>query len=223
MYSLLSLLLFSACSNLEDTLRGCPDAEISWVDVVMINDVKYEGEDEGLSQANMLDKGEKLGEVDFMLADNACTYHQIENGDAAYLPVGTEIYELVGYQSDFRVLAHNKVYQVRENKQAKVIADLLDIQGKVEKISLESDYDSSHITDFTEQETANFIEDFLSLEYQGIEKVSKEINHDRRAFLRIHLEDNSSFKIVYWLEDNALSLGAFGTAQMQQIVENNMQ
>ncbi|MGD7018518.1 hypothetical protein ACQCVC_20820, partial [Bacillus altitudinis] len=91
----------------------------------------------------------------------------------AFLPVGTEIYEIAGYRSDFRVLAGNQVYQVSENNKAKILSDLLDIKGKVAKMSLESDYDGSHISDFTEQETTEFIGDFLSLEYVGFNKVFK--------------------------------------------------
>lgn len=199
----------------------CPDAEISWVDILMINGIKYEGEDEGLSQGETLEKGEQLGEVKFRLAGNACSNHQTKNGDAAFLPVGTEIYKLVGYDSNFRVVAENKVYQVKENKKAKTTSDLLDIKGKVSKMSIESDYDGSHITDFAEEETLDFVEDFLSLEYVGVDKVNKETS-DRRVFLRIHLNDGSSFRIVYWLDGNALSLGAFGTEKMKNIVKNKI-
>lgn len=219
---MLSVFLLSACSTVENIVSGCPDAEISWVDVLMINDIKYEGEDEGLSEGEALEKGQKIGEVNFRLAGNACSNHRLKNGDAAFLPVGTEIYELVGYDSSFRVVADNQVYQVRENKKAKTIADLLDIKGKVAKMSLESDYDGSHISDFTEQETIHFIEDFLSLEYLGIEQVHKKIESDNRVFLRIHLKDGSSFEIVYWLDENVLNLGAFGTEKMKNIVVNKV-
>ncbi len=34
-------LLLSSCSNFT-FLKGCPDAEIEWVDVLMINDIEYE-------------------------------------------------------------------------------------------------------------------------------------------------------------------------------------
>lgn len=221
LYIILLVFLLSACSNLGNIVKGCPDAEISWLDVLMINDVKYVGEDEGFSEGETIEKGEKIGEVKFRLAGSACSNHQLKNGDAAFLPVGTEIYELVGYESDFRVVADNKVYQVRENKKAKTLADLLDIKGKVAKMSLESDYDGRHISDFTEQDTTDFVEDFLSLEYLGFDKVYKEIKSDNRVFLRIHLKDGSSFRIVYWLDENVLNLGAFGTEKMKNIVINN--
>jgi hypothetical protein len=153
-----------------------------------------------------------------MLADNACSNHKLRNGDAAFLPIGTEIYELAGYNTDFRVMANEKIYQVNENKNAETISDLYDIEGKVEKISLESTYDGSHISDFNPKQTEGFIEDFLSLEYVGFDKIYKEIKNDSNTFLRIHLNDGSSFRVSYWLEANALNPGSFGTEKMKGIV-----
>jgi hypothetical protein len=221
LFSILSVFLLSGCSNFRNVIGGCPDGEVKWIDVLKFNDIKYEGDNAGLSEGE-IETGKKIGEVKFNLADNACSNHKLKNGDAAYLPVGTEIYELVGYRSDFRVVADNRVYQVRENKKAKMISDLLDIKDKVEKMSYRSDYDGSHISDFTDEETKEFVEDFLSLENLGYEKVEKQITDTNRVFLQIHLKDGSSFRIVYWLDENVLSTGAFGTEKMKRIVENKV-
>ncbi|MGD6842574.1 hypothetical protein ACQCVH_08615 [Bacillus infantis] len=217
--SIILIFILSACSNTGSTANDCPpNAVIEWADVLMVNGIKYEGGDEGLSEGEAPEKGKKIGEVTYTLADNACLGHKLKNGDAAFLPVGTEIYEIAGYRSDFRVLAGNQVYQVSENNKAKILSDLLDIKGKVVKMSLESDYDGSHISDFTEQETTEFIGDFLSLEYVGFDKVYKKIKGDRRVFLRIHLKDGSSFEMGYWLDENVLNVGAVGTERMKEIV-----
>ncbi|MCP1161086.1 hypothetical protein [Bacillus infantis] len=217
--SIIVIFILAACSNIGSIESDCPpNAVIEWVDVLMVNGIKYEGGDEGLSEGEAPEKGKKIGEVTYTLADNACLGHKLKNGDAAFLPVGTEIYEIAGYRSDFRVLADNQVYQVSENNKAKILSDLLDIKGKVAKMSLESDYDGSHISDFTEKETTEFIGDFLSLEYVGFNKVFKKIKGDRRVFLRIHLKDGSSFGIGYWLDENVLNVGAVGTERMKEIV-----
>jgi hypothetical protein len=221
LFLILMVLILSACSNFKNIVGGCPDAEISWIDALMINDIQYEGGDKGLSEGEIPDKGEKIGEVNFTLADNACSDHKLKNGDSAFLPIGTEIYEIKGYRPDFRVLAGDKVYQVSEYKKAEIISELLDIKGKVAKMSIESDYDESHIADFTEQGTTAFIEDLLSLEYAGPDKVHKKIKGDNRVFLRIHLKDGSSFNFVYWPVENILGLGAFGTEEMKEIVKMN--
>ncbi|MGD6855860.1 hypothetical protein ACQCVO_12355 [Bacillus infantis] len=217
--SIIAVLILSACSSIGRVAKDCPpNAVIEWIDVLMVNGIKYEGGGEGLSEGETPEKGKKIGEVTYTLADNACLGHKLKNGDAAFLPVGTEIYEISGYRSDFRVLAGNQVYQVSENNKAKILSDLLDIKGKVAKMSLESDYDGSHISDFTEKETTDFMEDFLSRDYVGFDKNFKKIKGDRRVFLRIHLKDGSSFGIVYWLDENVLNVGAVGTERMRQIV-----
>jgi hypothetical protein len=35
-----------------------------------------------------------------MLSENACTHRDTVNGDAAFLPIGTDFYELKGYKPD---------------------------------------------------------------------------------------------------------------------------
>ena len=109
--------------DLEDTSKSCPDGIIEWVDILMLNDVTYTPDVDGAHIGNNI-KGEKLGEVNYMMADHACSNHKLRNGDAAYLPKGTQIYEYKGYSPDFRVIAGNKVYQVHDNKKAKTISDL---------------------------------------------------------------------------------------------------
>ncbi|MBD7908201.1 hypothetical protein [Sporosarcina gallistercoris] len=211
-------LLSSGCSAV-NVFRGCPDGIIEWADVVKLNDVKYAGDIEGISEDHALEKGSKVGEVNYMMADHACSNHKIRNGDATYLPVGTEVYEAVGYRSDFRVIAEDRVFQVRDNEAADTIGDLYDIEGKVIGIILESEIDNSYLAELNEEQIKSFVEDYLSLEYIGYDKVSDEIEGNNRVFLRIHLQDGSSFLESYWLDSNILTTGAYGTERMSMIIE----
>jgi hypothetical protein len=125
--------------------QACFNAIIDWVDVLIRRDIKYDHNYDGTAKVRDDQIGQKIGEVDFMMNEHACTGHVMKNGDAAFLPIGTEIYELKGYKRTFRIVADQKVYEVRENPGAKMLGDLLDIDGKVEKVSIESSYDGSHI------------------------------------------------------------------------------
>ena len=63
LFSLMLVIFLSGCSNLVNIVTECPDAEISWVDVLKINDIKYEGDDEGYSEGKTLEKGNKIGGI----------------------------------------------------------------------------------------------------------------------------------------------------------------
>lgn len=222
---ILSAMLLTGCSEIgmgTEAAACPPNAVIDWVDVLMINGITYASDVEGLNDGEVR-QGELIGEVMYTMDGHACSDHQLRDGDAAFLSTGTDIYEVAGYASDFRVLAGGKVYQVEENQQAATISELYDIEGKVSKLSLASPFDGSHITDFTPEETAAFLEQFLELEYVGFDAVYPEIESDTRAFLRIHLDDGSSFQIVYWPEENVLKPGARGTAELQEIVQRKVE
>lgn len=215
-------LLSSGCATV-NVFRGCPDGIIEWADVVKLNDVKYAGGIEDISEAHALEKGSKVGEVNYMMADHACSNHKIRNGDSTYLPVGTEIYEAVGYRSDFRVIAEDRVFQVSDNEAADTIGDLYDIEGKVESIILESEIDNSYLAELNEKQTKFFIEDYLSLEYIGYDKISDEVEGNNRVFLRIHLQDGTSFLESYWFDRNILTTGAYGTERIGSIIQNTLE
>lgn len=228
MYNKLSLimvlLLLVVCSGCSawNAVRGCPDGEIEWIDSLKLNGISYTGDFNDVSSGSPLEKGDKVGEVKYMMADHACSNHKARNGDAAFLPIGTEVYEAVGYQSDFRVIAEDRVFQVRENKAADTIGDLYDIEGKVTGITIESEIDNSFIAELTEEQTKSFVEDYLSLNYIGYEKAMDDVEGNNRVFLRIHLQDGSSFLDSCWLDKNVITTGAYGTDRMKMIIEEEM-
>ncbi|MET3503975.1 hypothetical protein [Halalkalibacter oceani] len=212
---ILLLLVVGGCSSQVQKLETCPNEINEWADVLMYNDIEYIGLGK---EGGQRQKGEKLGEVSFQLADQACADHQIENGDAAFLPEGTEIFESVGYRPDFRLIAGGRLFQVHRNEAAETIKELYDIEGKVTKLSRESGNDGSQMYDYSEEETIAFIEDFLSLAYVGFDGIYSDIAYSNPVFLRLHLEDGSSFRISYWLDANAVNPGAYATDRMKSII-----
>ena len=65
---------------------------------------------------------------------------QPRTGDAAFLPAGTVLREITGYRRDFRLAAQEdgvwRAYEPGELPDARTGADLLDVRGKVARISL---------------------------------------------------------------------------------------
>ncbi|MCM3628146.1 hypothetical protein M3194_12300 [Paenibacillus glycanilyticus] len=193
-------------------------AEIDWVDFLMINNIKYYQNYDGTKAVTEEQLGDKLGEVSYMLNDHACTDHVEKNGDAAFLPIGTVVYALKGYKSEFRVVANNKIYEVKDNLKAATMGELLDIEGKVEKISLESSEDGSPIGDFGKEASTEFVHELLNLENVGFNAVYEKTKHEAGIFLRVHLHDGTSFRMVYYPKANGFTAGAFGSEKLRMLI-----
>jgi hypothetical protein len=62
------------------------------------------------------------------------------DGDASLVEAGTTVYSIAGYAPDFRLVVKKEqelvIYQASRNPDAKKGIDLLDIGGKVERISI---------------------------------------------------------------------------------------
>lgn len=196
-------------------------AILDYFDALMLNDIFYgsrveiDNPEEPLPPESL---GEEIGRVGYTLADDACTDYVMKNGDATFLPAGTPIYAMRDYDSDFRVFAEGRIFQVNKNPHAKTIGDLYDIEGKVLKISRTSGQDGSHMWDFSAEDTENFISDMLSLKYVGFDEIYKNNPPENSIFLNIHLQDGTSFVTTYGPKANTLTTGAYGTERMRQIV-----
>ncbi|MHA7967297.1 hypothetical protein ACX93W_24555 [Paenibacillus sp. CAU 1782] len=213
-FVLLLMFVMASCGTIH---KPCM-AEIDWVDFLMINNIKYYQNYDGTKAVTTEQLGNKVGEVSYMLNDHACTDHVVKNGDAAFLPIGTSIYAMKGYKSEFRVVADDKIYEVKENPNATTMGDLLDIQGKVEKVSLESGQDGSPIGDFSQEASSEFISELLPLPYVGFAAVYEKIKHEAGIFLRVHLQDGTSFRMVYYPKANGFTSGAFGTEKLKLLI-----
>lgn len=60
--------------------------------------------------------------------------------------------------------------------------------------------------------------ELLPLRYVGFDEVYKKSKHETGIFLRVHLQDGTSFRMVYYPKANAFSAGAFGTEKIQSLI-----
>ena len=80
------LILFTGCQSTH--------VEIDWVDFIHWDGVTYDGIHTGVLVDESL-IGEKMGEVNFKVADNVSDPHRkLKNGDAAFHEKGTDIYSI---------------------------------------------------------------------------------------------------------------------------------
>lgn len=211
-------LLLTACSQF--TSEDCPpNAIIEWVDMVMINDVKYQSDLVENSPDLKVEIGKELGKVSYKMADKACSNHKMKNGDASYLSVGTPIYEVKGYPPSLMVVARDRVFVVDENKDAKKVQDLYPIKGLVQNIHFQSEEDGRRIHTFSIASTEDFLKEWLTLDYiDPSELYKKQSFEGERLFLEVELKNGVSFRIVYWPSSNLFSFGAMANEQTEEII-----
>ena len=214
-------LLLSSCSNFT-SLIGCPDAEISWVDMLMIDDIKYEHHFPEPADENLpitIEKGMELGEVTYKMADNACSNHKMQNGDAAYLKEGTIIYEIKGYPTSLIVAANDVVYVAETNNKAKTVGELYPMDKLVKNIYIESTEDGKRLHTFPQPAKDKFLAAFYELKLEDVQSL---INAGKlegtRIFLEIELNNGVSFRQLYWVDSNTFHIGAIGTNEIKEVI-----
>lgn len=217
---ILSVSSLSAGCSVWEGIRGCPDGQIDWADVLMMNDIKYSSGIIHKEDAPVPETGDSLGNVSYMLDGHACSSHKLKNGEASYVAVGTPVYEVKGYKSDFRIFADGRVFQVINNPNAETLGDLADIEGKVTKISIRSDEDDSLLGELDPEQTKEFLKEYLSLSYEGDIDPENENNSHNRVFIYFQLEDRSTFHTIYLLDENIIGYEAYGNEKMKGIVES---
>ena len=132
-------ILIAGCGK-EKLVTG--NAEIDWVDFIKVKGITYLADFE--TTGFDLDKGgvgKEYARVKYKVSDNVHNpSYEIQNGDAAFLEVGTKIYALNGYSPDCRLAVYVnekvRIYDVDSNPDAIKGEDLLDIGGKVQYIDV---------------------------------------------------------------------------------------
>lgn len=217
---LIVILTTTACTSFSD---GCPDAEIKWMDVVKVNDREYQHDFVEEPEGFTAEKGKKIGEVSYKMADNACSNHKMENGDAAFLSKGTDLFEVEGYPGSFMITDGNRVYVVDENNAAKKVEELYPVQGKVKNVLFRSTNDDSIIHTFSEESKNALLKEWLSLDVYGPEKFAKvDTTEEEMVFIGIELENGVIFRITYWSDQNFFSDGTKGSDALQRLVKEEL-
>lgn len=215
-------LLLSSCndatSNITSFIGGCPDAEIDWVDVLMIDDIQYEHYYPDTANEQLLitiEEGREIGKVTYTMADNACSNHKMKNGDAAFLNAGTIIYEVKGYPTSLIVSANDEVYVVSTNEKAKTAGELYPMDGLVKNIYIESTEDGKRMHTFSQPSKDRFLAAFSELK---LEELQTDSEGTTRIFLGIELNNGVSFRLVYWVDSNTFHNGVIGNDEIKEVI-----
>ena len=214
------VLLLAACSfNPSRFLPSPQNSVIDWEDFVQWNDSTYSANYE----INQLEKdwetiGE-IGKVTYMLDGHAGANHRSKNGDASYLSKGTKLYAMKGYDPAFRIIADGKVYEVSEPGQAETVGDFLDIEGKVQRVILQSDDDLSFVGEFSEEHAEQLVEELLVMPFEP----QLHATEGESVFFGIELKDGTMTRSLYWPDTGYINYGGMASQKVKEIFEAEME
>jgi hypothetical protein len=182
---------------------------IDWVDFVQWNGVTYVAAT-GPASAATSDPaiGAQLATTTRKLADNETDpAHKLQDGEAAFLPAGTAVYSLRDYKTGFRVAVKGSngvvIYEADTNPRAKTGADLLDLAGKFDYIT---------VRDSTGQEAtirdAAVLTRVVSLILQApVDQSIEPPPNGPQDFVTIHFLDRTQTVRAFWPSTGELSRG----------------
>ncbi|WP_019241008.1 MULTISPECIES: hypothetical protein [Bacillus] len=222
---IMALLLLSSCSFMSNNIACPPEAQIDWVDTVMINNIVYQyhfPDPDDKKLPILINKGNEIGKVTYRMAERACSNHKMKNGDAAFIEEDSPIYELKGYPTNLTVVADNKVYIVEENKKAKTVEELYPLEGLVKNIYIESTEDGRRLSAFSQTTKEDFLASWYKLKLEKHESLYKQGKFEgERIFIGIELKNGVSFREVYWSDTNVFSSGAVGNKKIKRLLQMN--
>ncbi|CAG9623053.1 hypothetical protein [Sutcliffiella rhizosphaerae] len=207
--------------------ENCPDAEISYIDALMLNDINYHSDYPGYDAEKndiTVEEENEIGIVDYTLYGSACAHYKMTNGDATFLPEGTPIYSVKGYPSSFIVAAAGKIYVADMNNNANTAGELQPLKGLVKEIYFESAEDGRKLNSFSPQSLEEFVEVWETLKKEEHEVLYRNNSFEgERVFMRLMLHNGASFRLVYWSDTNTFSNGIIGNERIQEILLNELQ
>ena len=135
--------------------------------------------------------------------------------------MGTPVYEVVGYSPTFRLAAFRDdrllVYEADSNPNATLGADLLDIEGKVTSIAINSQTDGT-----TELATIDDPDAVTALVALVLAAPINQRNQDHdglRYFIAFHLADGTQVAHAYWTQSGELHRGIMLPSEFATAVE----
>lgn len=186
-------------------------SEMSWVDLVRIDGISYMANGYVTSGApDSDDLGPVHATVEFQIAGRVhAPNYRVKDGDATLLEEGTPLFAVAGYAPTTRLAAVVSggvvLYEADRSPTARTGSDLLDLGGKVEAISVNSEVDGT--TEFARIEVAATIAGMVAMVLEAPVDQSLRENTGERYFIAFHLNDGTRIVRAYWPASGELSRG----------------
>jgi hypothetical protein len=187
------------------------EASYDWADILQLDGIRYSA---GLLNAGRALRQEDLGgevaRVSAKLNGNVQpSRYEPKDGDAAYLQPGTPVYSVNGYLQTFRLAAPRgagfALFEVLINPKAHAARELLDIDGKVKSVSVNTTDPraTGRVIDRPE-DVAAIVAMILNARVEPV-PFSK-----RTAYVSLRLLDGTAVTFQFAAETGSLSRGIVG-------------
>jgi hypothetical protein len=210
-----ALLLAMLAASMAMSLAGCSlfrsDVVIDWVNFVRFGGITYLASFDAGRELQPADLGAQFATVRFRLDGNVSDpNYQSQDGDAAFLDAGTAIYRVNGYVPTFRLAAyqggHIVLFEADTNPHAKTGADLLDIGGRVQSITVTDDISGGALV--ATLADAHLVTTLVSLLLSApVDQSRQSGDTGARYFLAFHLGDGTQVSRLYLPDAHEVARG----------------
>ena len=208
--------------------------EIEWVNYVRFDGIMYTAHPRNPQVISASQLGPEFAKVRCQLSSLAGPTDRPQDGDSLFLEPGTTVYEIQGYDPAFRLAARMNglpgsewqgqllVYEADTNPKAKTGADLLDIGGKVQSISVNSP--GSELTELGAIDDPDEVSSLVDMVLAAPVDQSIGPSHDFPHYvIAFHLEDGTIVTRAYALSPGVLHRGINLPDDFQTAVERAVQ
>ena len=150
------------------------------------------------------------------------TRGELQDGDAAYLEAGSPLYRVHGYRPTFRLAARQDgrlvIFETDTNPGAQVGRDLLDLEGKVRRISINSRVDGT--TELGAITDPRQVESMVRMLLAGpVDQRIQPAGEQPVRLLALHLRDGTATFPTYDPADRRLERGILVPRRFGELVE----
>lgn len=229
MKKIIIICLVSLCVSLVP-LSSC--GTVDWINLVKLNDITYDRYYGNVSINGFSDNDLTIYDsVKYKVSDNILySHHKFGNNEATYLEKGTILYSLKDYSPSFLLIVKNDpankfippfyIYLARTNPHAKTGGDLLDIEGKIAYIGINSKTDG--VTRLATINDGNTVAGLVEMIVNAPVDQNTNKSGSELYFLDFFFKDGLEINRGYMLDTNVLAGGIVLPDNFKQLIKASL-
>lgn len=225
---IISLLVLSSCEGrgIYNPTKSIRQVSIDWVDFVKLEQGKYRGVIDSVIANPSLVTEEVVGEVKFNVADEVTNpNYRIQAGDAAYLPIGTKLFRVEGFEPSELIAAEDKhsINGFRIYKAEDAITDYVKnfneiVKHKIERIEWYSFNEKDLLSTVTGEESKELVNFIRAGEANS--QYSPSYNEQDPSYYRFVIYNGAPLAYSFTVVDDGENVVFYGDEMMIMVDRN---